>query len=265
MRNAAKTGANWQDLRARVLSAIVMVVVGGAAVWLGGVWMQLLCIIAAGLMLWELATMMGCGKRSIGLAGVAALLEAAAVFHPNLLTLASLGLVPAVGAFLVKRDQLVFFAYGLAVLVVPHVLVSFRAALGPIWIGWLILVVAVTDIAGYFAGRAIGGPKFWPSISPKKTWSGTVAGWIGAALVGAAFAYWTTAGPELVLISAVAALASQLGDIAESAIKRRMGAKDSSHLIPGHGGLLDRFDGLIGATLMMVLITEIIFVPIMGL
>ena len=134
-----------------------------------------------------------------------------------------------------------------------------------LWIGWLILVVAVTDIAGYFAGRAIGGPKFWPSVSPKKTWSGTMAGWIGAAVVGAIFARWSTAGPELVLISAVAALASQMGDIAESAIKRRMAVKDSSHLIPGHGGLLDRFDGLIGATLMMVLVTEIIFVPIMGL
>jgi phosphatidate cytidylyltransferase len=107
----------------------------------------------------------------------------------------------------------------------------------------------------------IGGPKFWPAISPKKTWSGTVAGWIAAAVVGMVFLRFTTAGPDLPWISAALSLASQMGDIAESAIKRRMGVKDSSHLIPGHGGLLDRFDGLLGASLLMLLVALIVIVP----
>jgi phosphatidate cytidylyltransferase len=129
------------------------------------------------------------------------------------------------------------------------------------WLIWLVLVVVVTDIAGYFAGRIIGGPKFWPAVSPKKTWSGTIAGWVCAAIVGMVFLRFTTAGPDLPWISAALSLASQLGDIAESAIKRRMGVKDSSHLIPGHGGLLDRFDGLLGASLLMLLVALIVIVP----
>src|SRR5690606_1989766 len=103
------------------------------------------------------------------------------------------------------------------------------------WLFWLVFVVIATDVAGYFAGRAFGGPKFWPGVSPKKTWSGTAAGWMAAALVGAVFLSITTAGRDLIWISACVAFASQLGDIAESAVKRRMGVKDSSALILGHG------------------------------
>ncbi|MDP5349564.1 MAG: phosphatidate cytidylyltransferase, partial [Paracoccaceae bacterium] len=124
---------------------------------------------------------------------------------------------------------------------------------GLTWLIWLVLVVVVTDVAGYFAGRMIGGPKFWPAISPKKTWSGTVAGWIGAGALGLAFQPLTGAGATLVLISMIASFASQMGDIAESAVKRRTGVKDSSSLIPGHGGVLDRFDGLLGASLLVLL------------
>ena len=105
-----------------------------------------------------------------------------------------------------------------------------------------------------FAGRMIGGPKFWPAVSPKKTWSGTIAGWIGAGALGAAFMPITGAGATLILISMATSFASQMGDIAESAIKRKMGVKDSSRLIPGHGGVLDRFDGLIGAALLALVV-----------
>ena len=113
---------------------------------------------------------------------------------------------------------------------------------------WLICVVVATDVAGYFAGKAIGGKKFWPSISPKKTWAGILAGWAAAAVVGGLMG-----GEELAAISVFMSFASQLGDIAESAIKRRSGVKDSSNLIPGHGGLLDRFDGLIAANLVVLI------------
>jgi phosphatidate cytidylyltransferase len=94
-----------------------------------------------------------------------------------------------------------------------------------------------------------------------KTWSGTVAGWVAAALVGAVFLRFSTAGVDLLWISALLAFASQMGDIAESAIKRRSGVKDSSNLIPGHGGLMDRFDGLLGAAILMLLVAQLTDVP----
>ena len=126
---------------------------------------------------------------------------------------------------------------------------------------WLVLVVIATDVAGYFAGRFIGGPKFWPRVSPKKTWSGTLGGWFAAMLIGLVFLTFTNAGKDLPWISMLLSLASQMGDVAESAIKRRMGVKDSSSLLPGHGGLLDRFDGLLGAALFMLLVAQIVYVP----
>ena len=123
------------------------------------------------------------------------------------------------------------------------------------------LVVIATDVFGYFAGRTLGGPKFWPSVSPKKTWSGTAAGWIAAGLVGLLFMLLTDAGWPIVWISMILSFASQMGDIAESALKRRMNVKDSSTLIPGHGGLFDRFDALLGAALFMLLVAYVFNVP----
>ena len=124
-----------------------------------------------------------------------------------------------------------------------------RNDVGLISLLWVILVVVATDVAGYFVGRIVGGPKFWPSISPKKTWSGIVGGWIAASMIGAAFdllLLW-----PLMIISIALSFASQMGDIAESSLKRRFGVKDSSQLIPGHGGFLDRFDGVISAGLLI--------------
>ena len=111
---------------------------------------------------------------------------------------------------------------------------------------WLALVVIASDIMGYFAGRFIGGPKFWPKVSPKKTWSGTIAGWIGAALVGAVLMLMGQASAEIIGISIALAIAGQFGDVAESALKRQMGVKDSSNILPGHGGMFDRFDAMLG-------------------
>ncbi|MDB4074642.1 phosphatidate cytidylyltransferase, partial [Ascidiaceihabitans sp.] len=136
-----------------------------------------------------------------------------------------------------------------------------RDDLGFIWMLWLIVVVVVTDVLGYFAGRMIGGPKFWPAVSPKKTWSGTIFGWIGATVVGVIFVSYTGASFELVGISIAVAMASQMGDIAESAVKRMMGVKDSSTLIPGHGGVLDRFDGMLGAAVFLLLVGQFIGFP----
>jgi phosphatidate cytidylyltransferase len=115
----------------------------------------------------------------------------------------------------------------------------------------VLLVVWVTDIGGYFAGRGIGGPKLWPRVSPKKTWAGAVGGFAASLVVAGGFAAFDLGktGPFLML-GAMLSVVSQLGDLFESAVKRRFGVKDSSHIIPGHGGLLDRLDGFVAAVVM---------------
>jgi phosphatidate cytidylyltransferase len=254
-------GGRWSDLGPRILSALAMAVVGIGTVWAGGVWFAGLCVIVAGLMIWELAAMIrpGWAARGLGLAAAAAVL--AAVHVGDGPALAILALPALAGALAIRREPVIFAAYAFAALLAAWGLAGFRGDYGAVWLVWLLLVVIATDIAGYFAGRLIGGPKFWPRVSPKKTWAGTVAGWVAAALIGLGFLRVTTAGPDLPWISAALALAAQMGDIAESAIKRRMGVKDSSRLIPGHGGVLDRFDGLLGAALLMLLIAQVVVVP----
>jgi phosphatidate cytidylyltransferase len=156
-----------------------------------------------------------------------------------------------------RRDRRISAAYALAIMVAGFGLIDLRETGGTAAILWIVLVVVASDVLGYFAGRILGGPKFWPAISPKKTWSGTAAGWIGAALVGLGFWAAGQGTLALVLLSPLVALAGQMGDIAESWIKRRAGVKDSSHLIPGHGGVLDRFDALIGAVCLVMAISLI--------
>ena len=110
----------------------------------------------------------------------------------------------------------------------------------------------LSDVGGYIVGRAVGGRKFWPAISPKKTWSGIIAGWILAALFG--YILIQSLGTILLIPICIAVvIGAQLGDIAESWVKRMTSVKDSSNLIPGHGGVLDRFDGFIGGALVLAI------------
>jgi phosphatidate cytidylyltransferase len=247
------TSSKWEDLKARTLSSLLMIAVGAVEIWLGGPWFASLISVVCGLMIWELVRMLmpepTLLARGLGVLAAVSMLLATLWVMPLIL------LLPLVlGAVLVSQSRLIFVLYGPVVMFAAYGLVVLRdAPNGLIWLIWLVLVVVVTDVAGYFAGRMLGGPKFWPAISPKKTWSGTIAGWIGAGGLAIAFIPFTGAGAGLVLVSMIASFASQMGDIAESAIKRRTGVKDSSNLIPGHGGVLDRFDGLIGAALLVLL------------
>lgn len=128
--------------------------------------------------------------------------------------------------------------------------------MGPIPVFALLLAIWATDIGAYAAGRMIGGPKLAPSISPNKTWAGLVGGIVASAIVFFIFAYFTPAQESilgLLAIGAIIAVVGQIGDLMESFLKRKASAKDSSHLIPGHGGLLDRIDGLLLAAPVFLL------------
>lgn len=252
------TGDAFSDLRARMLSAAAMVVVGAGALWAGGLVFAALAIAVAGLMAWELYRMTvpeAPPGRAEAHGVVAAVLVAVFSFTwGGIVALSGLVLGAILLAARLPRHNKAFGAYLALILLAAHGLIALRDEAGAIWVLWLIAVVVASDVAGYFAGRLLGGPKFWPRVSPKKTWSGTVAGWLLAGAVGAAFMGPLGAGPGLIAISMLLALAGQLGDIAESAIKRREGVKDSSALIPGHGGVMDRFDALIAVVVLDLLI-----------
>lgn len=243
----------WADLRTRVLSAIVMVAVGALEIWLGGMAFAALVVVLTGVMIWELATMTAPSRRrspvTLAVAASAALV-AALVLKSDVAALFLV--VPSVALILTpRRDRRLAGGYALAIMLAGYGLVDLREAGGTV-ILWLVAVVVASDVLGYFAGRMLGGPKFWERVSPKKTWSGTVAGWIGAALVGVVMVLAAGASWLLVPLSALVAFAGQMGDIAESWVKRRAGVKDASNLIPGHGGVLDRFDALIGAVVLVL-------------
>lgn len=248
--------ADWGDLGPRVLSGLGMILVGGLAVWAGGAPFALLVVLVTGGMMWELARMTADPARdlSLWLGALAAGMLALNLWSASPWPLAALALPALAGVLVPRRDRAVFFAYALVIMATGLSLVILRQSLGLVPVLWVLAVVVASDVLGYFAGRSLGGPKFWPRVSPKKTWSGTVAGWVGAALVGLGFWAAGLGTGHLLWASPLLAFAGQMGDIAESAIKRRAGVKDSSRLIPGHGGLLDRFDGLAFAAILSVLV-----------
>ena len=253
----------WDDLRPRIVTGGALIAVGIVVISLGGIVFAVTAALVTGIMVWELAKMIAADRhtQAIQLGILTALCLLLARQMPEIYTIPLL-LAPAIaGVAMLRASPWIFAIYAIGITIAGYGLTTFRDVYGVVWLFWLVIVVAVTDVAGYFGGRIIGGPKFWPSISPKKTWAGIVSGWIGAILVSFVFLMITDAGRDLIWISAVLSFASQMGDIAESGVKRRMGVKDSSNLLPGHGGLFDRFDGLLGASLFMLLTALIVDVP----
>ena len=152
--------------------------------------------------------------------------------------------------------------YSLAVIVCGIIFYRVRLEFGLYHTVWLIGIVVVTDTAGYFIGRIIGGPKVFPRISPKKTWAGVLAGWFAVGLFSWSFV--ENVAPQslfikFVSISIILSVSAQVGDMIQSHLKRRSDVKDSSSLLPGHGGFMDRFDGFVGAMVATGLIFEWIY------
>ncbi len=253
----------WSDLAARMASGLVMVLVGIWGIWVGGDVFHVLIALICGLMVWELVRIISPDHPSLAVqlgavSGVATLL---AVYLPTGFALPLLLAPCMVGLGQLKQNRSIYMIFTLLVLMAGYGMMHVRDDLGFGWMVWLVAVVVVTDVVGYFAGRLIGGPKFWPRVSPKKTWAGTASGWVGAGIVGALFAINTGVSLQLIGVSIAVSMASQMGDIAESAMKRRMGVKDSSSLIPGHGGVLDRFDGMLGASVFFLMFAQIAAFP----
>lgn len=248
---------NWSDLGPRVISGLVLATLGIAAIAMGGFAWSAFIAICCGFMYWELCKISG---RYPLIAYPIALIGAFEIFFgftDSFFSLLIVVVLPAVTALTAIKERLRVLIFAIMIGVSGIVLQLLRIELGFEWILWLVLIVVATDIAGYFAGRLIGGPKFWPRLSPKKTWSGTSAGWVAAGCVGAAFD--ADFALIFVLFSVFVSLASQMGDLAESALKRKFEVKDSSNLIPGHGGFLDRFDGMIAAALLVGVVS--LFLP----
>ncbi|NKX45997.1 phosphatidate cytidylyltransferase [Roseicyclus persicicus] len=255
---------SFADLATRVATGAAIACVGLAAVWAGGWWFTGLVLAVVATLVWELVRMLGGGPRRARMLGAMA---AAAILAVKLLPVwAALPLaaaVPVTAVAVMQTNRRILGGMLAMILVAGVGLILHRDSFGLVWMLWLVLLVAATDILGYFAGRILGGPKFWPRVSPKKTWSGTVAGWVGAALVGWAFMAATGSGPELIAISVLLSFAGQMGDILESAVKRHAGVKDSSNLLPGHGGVYDRFDALLGAAFVLVIIETFTAFPLL--
>jgi len=272
--NATKRGPS-KELTTRVASAIVLIPVALVAAYLGG-WAFAFFWLAAGIaMMVEWTNMTRVQPQrpvqavfGIGLAALTALL----LFEGGFGLSALAGLVFLLAGTLLARGTAgklwaaSGFLYAVVIVLVPPI-VREHPNLGLVGLLWMFAVVWATDIAAYFTGRTFGGPKLWPAVSPKKTWSGFAGGLVAGSLAGLLVA-WSSQRLGLMppfslrntlILSAIASVASQLGDLGESALKRHCDIKDSSHLIPGHGGVMDRLDGFWAVSLLLGLVLLIIW------
>jgi len=255
-------GALWK----RAASAAVLVPLTIGAVHAGGAVFAALVAFLGILMIFEWARMVEDGREfsqcfaALGLGGAAAFVAAAAGHYPAAYAIAGIaGLAAAERTRLGARRPL-WAAFGAAYVIAPSVALIWlrnETQNGAPLVLMLFLIVWAADTGGYIAGRLVGGPKLSPAISPAKTWAGAAGGLVLGGLAGMAAAQWVWGEGDLLryaLIGGSLGVASILGDMAESAFKRVFGVKDSSGFIPGHGGALDRLDGMIFATTAMALV-----------
>lgn len=256
------------NLQLRIISAIVLAVVVLGITWLGGFAFRLLACIIAGAILFEWLAMSrqsSSGENTVltwaafGLLALALVLDFPAFWTLFVLLIGVIAVV-AHSRIVVAGS---WPAAGLAYAGLSAVAMAFLRDSdypGLIAILFLFAVVWATDILAYFVGRAVGGPKLAPSISPGKTQSGAIGGTLGGVVAGVALALAAGVGNPLGLaaVALVLSIVSQAGDLFESWVKRRHGVKDSGSIIPGHGGVMDRVDGLVAAAMALYLLGAIV-------
>jgi phosphatidate cytidylyltransferase len=255
--------SSFADVGMRTLSAVVLAAVAIAATWMGGVAFRVLTVLGSVLIFIEWTRMACAGGRTphwLVPAIALAVLELSIFSQDSRIVLSVLlaGIVcSALAGFVGGRNYagVAAFVYaGLSALAFAFLRDDDGAGL--VAILFLFSIVWATDVMAYFCGRLFGGPRLAPSISPGKTWSGAIGGTVGG--IAAALLFALCIGQRPTLGIGVAALllsvVGQIGDLFESAVKRRYGVKDSSNLIPGHGGLMDRIDALVAAAFALYLI-----------
>lgn len=256
--------AGWlgSELALRVGSALVLVPLAIGTAYLGGWLFALFWGAAAMGVLWEWTALVARNdQRSVLLTGGASLaLAVVLVAAGHLLAAVVVLAMGAIGvASLALAERRTWVAGGIpyagALALAPIVLRADDAD-GFLAVIFLFAIVWTTDISAYFAGRALGGPKLMPQVSPNKTWAGAVGGLIASVVVALALAKMAglTALFALAMLAVVLSVFAQGGDLFESFLKRRFHAKNSGHLIPGHGGLMDRLDGFVSASVAAALI-----------
>jgi phosphatidate cytidylyltransferase len=244
-----------RNLLMRIGAALVLAPIAIAIAYAGGwLWLGFVTLAAIGLYA-EWLTIVDARTPRVMAAGIVALFGAAVSLGIGrigaIYVIVALGIV---GVALLSPHRRGWAALG-ACYALAALIAAVAVRQDPVWgfaaLMFVLLIVWVSDIGGYFAGRGIGGPKLWPRVSPKKTWAGAIGGFAASLIVAAAFAEFGVGRPgPLLLLGAVLSIASQMGDLFESAVKRRFGVKDSGHIIPGHGGLLDRLDGFVAAIVL---------------
>jgi phosphatidate cytidylyltransferase len=248
--DTARSGGN--ELIKRVVSGIVLASAAILAAWIGGTTFLVFCAGGALAVWWEWIGVIKAQPRNlltgIGWVAIAAMTLALGMGAPAIaFVCAIIGVGVAMATAQPGRAWAGVGIFYAGAVVVPAVMLRQDPAFGLVAVLWLFAVVWAEDTGAYFAGRLIGGPKLAPRISPNKTWAGAVGGTVAAIIAGSAVVI--LAGIEWkamhALVAFVVSVAAQIGDLIESAIKRRFGVKDASALIPGHGGMMDRVDGFL--------------------
>ncbi|MBB4569663.1 phosphatidate cytidylyltransferase [Rhizobium leucaenae] len=263
-----------RELRLRIISGIVLAAVVLAATWYGGLSFRILAAAIGLLVYYEWSTITDLHGRdpqgnALGWLGLV-LIAGATLMAESVYSLEMLVIFVAVTAIMVAARRKswwlpggIFYA-GLTAIALAEI--RDDDLRGFVLMLFIFATVWATDIFAYFVGRAIGGAKLAPRISPGKTWSGAIGGAIAAVIAGTAvvWSFFSADGLWIPALTLVLSICSQIGDLFESFIKRRFGVKDSSHLIPGHGGVMDRVDGLIFACFAAFLLAIVISLTISG-
>lgn len=248
---------DWQDLPLRTFSAIVLLTVSSLCIYFGNPFFAFFILLLVSIVHWELGKMLSpISKQVPWFSFLFSFFSLFFIMLVDNLLFATFMLLLNFGFQRVFFHHSKFFGalYSTLIVVCGLVFYNLRLDFGLYHVSWLISVVIITDVAGYFTGKMVGGPKVFPKISPNKTWSGVIGGWLAVGLFSLFFV-GNVAPPDLfitfVVGSVLLSVAAQIGDIIQSRLKRVREVKDSSNLLPGHGGFMDRLDGFIGATVII--------------
>lgn len=263
-----------RELRLRIVSGIILAVIVLAATWYGGSSFRLLAAAIGLLVYYEWSTIADLHGRdpqgnALGWLGLV-LIAGATLMSESVYSIEVLTAFVVVTAIMVAVRQKTWwlpggiFYSGLTAIALAEI--RDDDLRGFVLMLFIFATVWATDIFAYFVGRAIGGPKLAPRISPGKTWSGAIGGAVAAVIAGTAvvWSFFSADDLRIPVLALVLSVCSQIGDLFESFVKRRFGVKDSSHLIPGHGGVMDRVDGLIFACFAAFLLAIVISLTMSG-